>query len=74
MTMAATNSQGSDLRTFLDGILQGPVKFDFFGLVLGFKVYQVYTALAAKSDAELDRLGVARTELARVAMDAVRAA
>jgi hypothetical protein len=44
--------------------------FDPFGIVSGFRAYRIYSDLDAKSDAELARIGLDRTTIARAAFDA----
>jgi hypothetical protein len=71
MSLAATAPRGIDLRAIADAVAPRPVRFDPLGLVSGFKAYQIYTALAAKTDAELSQIGLVRSDLPRVAMTAI---
>jgi hypothetical protein len=73
MGIAATAPGGIDLRSIADAIAPGKVRFDPLGLVTGYKAYQIHTALAAKSDAELACMGLQRKDLPGVAMSAVKA-
>lgn len=72
MSMATTNYQGLDLRSIAEAIAPKRTKFDLFGLVSGYKAYLVYSALEAKSDEELDRIGLERKDIARAAFEAIR--
>jgi hypothetical protein len=40
------------------------------GIASGFRAYRIYSDLEAKSDAELARIGLDRTTIARAAFDA----
>ena len=71
MSDAVAIQQGLNLRSIAEAITPGQINFDPFGFVSGYKAYQIYTALDAKSDTELSALGLQRTDLPRVAMSAV---
>ena len=45
------------------------INWDFLGLVSGYKAYQLYTALAQKSDKELAEMDISRGEIAGIAAD-----
>ncbi|MBL1435032.1 MAG: hypothetical protein COB08_002380 [Rhodobacteraceae bacterium] len=45
------------------------INWDFLGLVSGYKAYQIYTALAQKSDKELAEINISRDEIASIAAD-----
>lgn len=68
-TVAIPN--GLNLRAIAEAIVPGRINFDPLGFVSGYKAYQIYTALDAKSDAELAALGLKRVDLPRVAVSAV---
>ncbi|SLN64178.1 hypothetical protein ROJ8625_03253 [Roseivivax jejudonensis] len=70
-TFDAGTSQTRSLSDIVSAIAPRKFKFDPLGLVSGYRSYTIYTRLAAKSDAELAELGIARTDLPRVAMEAV---
>jgi len=72
MSYAATAPQGIDLRAIAASVAPGRINIDPLGFVSGYKAYQIYTALAAKSDAELVSMGIKRIDLPRVAMRAVQ--
>lgn len=77
MSTATVAQSGIDLRRIADALAPGAIRFDPLGIVSGYKAYQIYTGLAAKSDTELAALGLDRTELPRFAMkaaDSLRAA
>ena len=63
--------QGINLRAIAEAIIPGQINFDPLGLVSGYKAYQIFTALDAKSDAQLSALGLKRVDLPRVAIGAV---
>ncbi len=71
MTVATAIPNGINLRGVADALAPGAFRFDPLGLVSGYKAYLIYTGLAAKSDEELTLLGLHRTELPRVAIEAV---
>ena len=72
MSSAATATQFGASGTLADAIAPKPLRFDPLGFVSGFEAYQIYTALAAKTDGELAALGLGRADLANAAMTAVR--
>ena len=71
MSYAATAPRSVDFRAIVEAVAPGPVRRDPLGIVTGFRAHRVYTALAAKSDRELDAMGLTRADLPRVAMAAV---
>ena len=71
MSATMTPTLGADLLRLVDAIAPGPIRFDPFGFVSGYKAHQIYTALAAKSDEELAAMNLTRTELPGVAMSVV---
>jgi hypothetical protein len=73
MNMTATAPKAIDLRAIAAAIAPGSIRFDPFGFVSGYKAYLIYTALAAKSDAELARMGLERSAISRVAMESAQA-
>jgi hypothetical protein len=72
MSAATAVSQGLDLRAIADAVAPDGFRFDPFGLVSGYKAYAIYTALDARSDADLAAMGLSRAELPRTAMEAVK--
>ncbi|MDU8941788.1 hypothetical protein [Ovoidimarina sediminis] len=70
MTAVAAR-QGVDIRAIANAFAPGAFRVDPLGLVSGFKAYLIYSALAAKSDAELAAMGLKRETLGRTAMEAV---
>ena len=71
MTTATIAQTSIDLRTIAERLAPGRFRFDPLGVVSGYKAYQIYTGLSAKSDQDLARLGVRRTDLPRIAIAAV---
>lgn len=59
-----------DVRSLAERFAPGRIRLDPAGLVSGYKAYQIYTALAAKSDGELAGLGLRRSALPAIAMRA----
>lgn len=77
MSVATVTHNGIDLRRIAGALAPGAFRFDPLGFVSGYKAYQIYTGLAAKSEQELASLGLTREELPRFAMraaDSLRAA
>ncbi len=74
MSFTATAPTGIDLRALANDFAPGTIQFDLFGFVSGYKAYLIYTALAAKSDADLANMGFDRTDLPAVAMASARQA
>jgi hypothetical protein len=72
MSFAANAPRGIDLRDLATAIAPGEIRFDPLGLVTGYKAYTIYSALAAKSDAELTAMGVTRADLPGLAMAAAQ--
>ena len=72
MTTATLQQGRFDLKAFVEKIAPGPTRFDPFGLVSGIRAYRIYETLADKSDAELARMGIERSDLPRIAMQAVK--
>lgn len=70
MTSATVAQSGIDLRRIAEALAPGAFRFDPFGVVSGYKAYLIYTGLAAKSDPELAALGLTRSDLPRVALQA----
>lgn len=70
MTAATAQNPGLDLGKLAETLAPGSFRFDPFGLVSGYKTYQIFTALSAKSDAELADLGITRTDLPAMAIKA----
>ena len=70
MSVATTAQTGFDLRGIAEALAPGSFRFDPLGFVSGYKAYQIYTGLSAKSDAELTALGLKRADLPGVAMAA----
>lgn len=68
MTIASLAHPSVDLQSLVESIAPRKIRFDPLGLVSGYKAYLVYSGLAAKSDAELDALGLTRADLPRVAL------
>jgi len=72
MTTVSTNlPRGVDLRALVNAIAPKRFMRDPFGLFSGYRAYLVHTDLSAKSDDELQALGLARKDVPRVAMEAV---
>lgn len=71
MSSAATSRWGFDLPAIASANGFGRIRASWQGLVSGYKAYQIYSAFDAKSDAELNVLGLDRTELPRVAMKTI---
>lgn len=70
---AATATQtgtGIDFRALAETVAPGRIRFDPLGFVSGYKAYQIYTGLSAKSDADLAGMGLTRADLPHVAMSA----
>lgn len=72
MNISASAPLGVNLRALAATFAPGRINFDPLGLVLGFKAYQIYTALDGKSDGELAALGLSRSDLPQVAMSAAQ--
>lgn len=70
MSVTTTVQTGFDLRGIAEVLAPGSFRLDPLGLVSGYKAYQIYTGLSAKSDAELAELGLERANLPSVAMAA----
>lgn len=70
MSVATATPYSIDIRSIADAFAPGAIRFDPLGIVSGYKAYMIYTGLAAKSDAELADLGMKRTDIPRVAMQA----
>lgn len=68
-TAETTAARSSKLDDILDVIRSVRFSRDPFGLVSGFRSYQLYTSLNAKSDFELAELNLSRSDLARVAVE-----
>ncbi|NNF24895.1 MAG: DUF1127 domain-containing protein [Rhodobacteraceae bacterium] len=71
MSVATAAPYSIDFRSIADSLAPGAIRFDPLGIVSGYKAYMIYTGLAAKSDAELADIGLKRTDISRVAMQAV---
>lgn len=72
MTVSAANPRAVDFRALVDAIAPRRWNFEVFGLAAGWRGYRVYTALAAKSDAELAAMGLSRADLPRAAAEAMK--
>jgi len=71
--MSATTATATlDLRALASAFAPGTYNFDPLGLVSGYKAYLIFTGLDASSDAELGRMGLARADLPRAAMEAAK--
>ncbi len=68
MSASTTFSRGLDLRARADAALP---RRTFAGLASGFRAYRVYSDLAGRSDGELQRLGLNRADLPRIAFEAM---
>lgn len=65
-----TARRGADVRAIADRFAPGTVRFDPLGIVSGFKAYLIYSALSAKSDLELEAMGLRREDLGKTAVEA----
>jgi len=68
MSFAATLPSGINLGAIVKAIAPAPIRFDPFGIMSGYKAYDIYSSLDAKSDAELAAMGLDRAALPAVAM------
>lgn len=57
------------LGDFLQTIAPKNISWDLFGFASGYRSYVIYTQLDAKSDDELEMLGLARKDIARIAVE-----
>ncbi|APX89096.1 hypothetical protein BV394_04650 [Brevirhabdus pacifica] len=60
-----------DLRSFFASLLPRNLSLDPLGIFAGFAAYRLYMELDAKTDRELEGMGIARTDIAQVAMDSI---
>ncbi len=65
-----TAPQGRNFQALIDAIAPRRARRDPLGLFAGYRAYLVYTELSSKSDRELQRMGLERVDLPRVAFDA----
>jgi len=72
MLAATLANPAISFRDIADTIAPNGRRFDPLGLVSGYKSYLVYSALAAKSDTDLAAMGLARADVPRVALEAIR--
>lgn len=68
MSAATLSQNGIDLQSIAQALAPGKIRFDPLGMISGYKAYLIYTGLAAKSDQELEKLGLTRAELPKTAM------
>ncbi len=73
MSIATAAPRGLDFLAIARTFTPAPIRFDPFGIVTGYKAFQIYTGLEAKSDRDLAAMGIARRDLPQVAMKAVNA-
>lgn len=74
MTHVATAPAATPtLRDIAQRFAPRSLDFDFLGIGTGYRAWLIYTGLNARSDAELQRLGLDRIDLPRIAWDAATA-
>ena len=68
MSISDVLPRGLSLRAVVHAVASFRLPADPLGLSYGFNAYQAYTALDAKSDAQLAAIGLNRSDVARAAM------
>ncbi len=63
----------ADFNAILEAIAPARGSFSFFGLLDGYRTYQVFTHLNALSDEDLESYGLSRRDLPKVALQTVQA-